>query len=59
MNSDRVYEDENGIRYKCVGFNNGQFKMKIVDSPYPEISEGVTDWMDELPETIVPKKELD
>jgi len=59
MNSNRVYEDENGIRYRCVGFSGGQYKMKIVNSPYTEVHEGLIDWMDELPSKVVPKKELD
>lgn len=56
MNNSRVYEDESGIRYKCVGFKNNQFKMEIIDSPVPEISEGITEWMDELPGVVEDNK---
>lgn len=49
MNTNRTYTDNQGIQYKCVGFKAGQYKMEVVDSPYPHINEGVTQLMDELP----------
>lgn len=51
MNSSRIYEDGDGIQYRCIGFDSDKgFKMKIIDSPYSEIHEGITEWMDELPD---------
>jgi hypothetical protein len=52
MNNQRLYEDKDGIQYKCIGFSNNQFKMKVVDSPYPNIQEGVVEWMNELPQVV-------
>lgn len=55
MDIDRIYEDEDGIRYKVVGFSDQQYEMKIVDSPYSEIHEGITVKSKSLPKKIVNK----
>ena len=57
MNTNRIYEDSDGIHWECIGFNGDQYKMKIIDSPYAEIQEGLIQWMDELPgKTFLPTK---
>jgi len=47
---DKVYEDFDGVQYKLIEFKDNQFKLKVVDSPYDTIKEGVTEKMNELPE---------
>lgn len=46
---DKIYEDHDGIRYKLVGFENNQYKLKVVESPYSTIKEGVVEEKSTLP----------
>jgi hypothetical protein len=46
---DKIYEDHRGIKYKLIGFEDNQYKLKVVDSPYSTINEGVTEKKTSLP----------
>lgn len=52
MNSNRLYEDKDGIQYQVIGFENNKYKMEVVNSPYPNISEGIIEMKDELPQPV-------
>lgn len=51
MSNNSMYEDEDA-RYSLEGFENNQFKLKVVEPKHPNIVEGITVLVDELPEPL-------
>jgi len=46
---DKIYEDSDGIKYELIGFEDNQYKLKVIESSYPTINVGVTEKRTTLP----------